>query len=299
MVVSMTGYAAATAVISIDTQTKVPVSMSLKSLNSRFFEVSCKLPYALSHMETTFIKLFKSHLGRGHIYFTVHMQELNLFNGTVEPSINLIEGYAHAIEKIKQHIPLVGSLSIDNILRIPNAFTMPQQEISRDIEEQFLHIITDLVTALRETQKKEGVQLTADLQARATIMHNEIIEIEKESERLIEQQKAKIKAALEELASAQTEDTATEIRKGALYSMLDKMDIHEEIIRFKSHLKNFYDQAHSNAGEKGKQLDFILQEIGREINTIAAKCSDASISSRAITVKVELEKAREQVQNIV
>ena len=81
--------------------------------------------------------------------------------------------------------------------------------------------------------------------------------------------------------------------------MLDKMDIHEEIIRFKSHVNDMHEQLLSKTPEQGKRLDFTLQELGREINTIAAKCSDATISKRAINAKVEIEKAREQVQNII
>lgn len=299
MVVSMTGYASTNTVINIDERTKVNVSMSLKSLNSRFFEASCKLPYALSHMETTLIKLFKLQLGRGHIYFNVHMQESKLFKGSIEPSINLIEGYVHAIEKIKQQLPLSGSLTIEQILRIPDAFTMPQQEVDEAVEQQLLEVTQDLINKLIDAQKKEGIQLAADLQTRVARMQQEITEIEKESGRLIEQQKAKVQAAVEELTVSGSEDQIAEMRKNALYSMLDKMDIHEEIVRFTSHLKNFNDHLNSEIREKGKQLDFTLQELGREINTIAAKCSDASIGSRAITIKVELEKAREQVQNIV
>jgi len=89
------------------------------------------------------------------------------------------------------------------------------------------------------------------------------------------------------------------MRKNALFALLDKMDIHEEIVRFKSHLKSLHHQLDSAEIEKGKRLDFTLQELGREINTIAAKCSDATIGALAINVKVELEKAREQTQNIV
>jgi len=84
-----------------------------------------------------------------------------------------------------------------------------------------------------------------------------------------------------------------------LYISLDKMDIHEEIVRFKSHLKNITQQLESEKKEKGKRLDFTLQELAREINTLSSKCSDASITSQAINIKVELEKSREQTQNIV
>ena len=96
-----------------------------------------------------------------------------------------------------------------------------------------------------------------------------------------------------------TEDAHAELQRRAVYTALDKMDINEEIVRFKTHLKSLRSTLASDAAEKGKRIDFTLQELGREINTIAAKCSDASISTRAINIKVDLEKAREQAQNIV
>lgn len=295
----MTGFAAINTTIAVDDQTEINVSISIKSLNSRFFEATCKIPYALSHMETTFIKLLKNNLVRGHVYLTVHMQESKLFRGTIEPSLNLIEGYLAAVEKIKQQFGVSGTLTVEHIVRIPDAFIMPQQEIDEHIEQQFLTITQELIKKLIATQKKEGHQLFVDLIERVNRLQQEIIAIEQASADLIAQQKTKVQAAIEELANAGTEDQLAEMRKNSLYAMLDKMDIHEEIVRFKTHLKNFSDILNNTAHEKGKLLDFTLQELGREINTIAAKCSDASIGSRAITIKVELEKAREQVQNIV
>ena len=110
-------------------------------------------------------------------------------------------------------------------------------------------------------------------------------------------QKQKINEALAELEN----DTSkfAEMQKNALYAILDKIDVHEEIVRFKNHLKTLLASLESSDIEKGKRIDFILQELSREINTITAKCSDATISSHAINIKVELEKAREQTQNIV
>ncbi len=299
MITSMTGFASTTAVIAVDT-TKTNVSLSLKSLNSRFFEASCKLPYLLSSMETSFIKLFKTRLLRGHIYFTIHLQESQILKGNVEPSLPLVQGYLAAIEKIKKQFPTIqGSLSVDNLLRIPDMFSMPEQSINESVEKQLLEITHNLINSLLEAQQKEGAVLAADLTERIRRLSLEIEEIHKESTALIEQQKIKVQTAVQEIAQMANEDQIAEMRKNALYAVLDKMDIHEEIVRFKSHLKNFNDQLQSPAHEKGKQLDFILQELAREINTIAAKCSDASIGKRAINTKVELEKAREQVQNIV
>ncbi len=112
-----------------------------------------------------------------------------------------------------------------------------------------------------------------------------------------EEWKKKVHNTLQEIGA--DENLIANAQKSGLYSMLDKIDIHEEITRLNSHLDHVVTNLQSDEPEKGKRLDFTLQELGREINTIAAKCSDSTISTHAINVKVEIEKIREQIQNIV
>ena len=157
-----------------------------------------------------------------------------------------------------------------------------------------LNTLVDNVIAV---QAKEGAVLKDDLQQRIAIMTDEIKKIESASQETIEAQKKKIHDTVAELED--DESRFAEIKKSALYAILDKIDLHEEIVRFKSHLASLKSQLDSDTTEKGKRLDFTLQELGREINTIAAKCSDAAVGAMAINVKVELEKAREQTQNIL
>ncbi len=128
-------------------------------------------------------------------------------------------------------------------------------------------------------------------------MRTIIADIEKRYIVRINEQKEKVHQTLEEIKG--DESTISEAQRNALYSMLDKLDLQEEITRFASHLKQIDAIIKTDAMEKGKRLDFTLQEMNREINTIAAKCSDSKISQNAINVKVEIEKVREQVQNIV
>jgi uncharacterized protein (TIGR00255 family) len=128
-------------------------------------------------------------------------------------------------------------------------------------------------------------------------MTQDIAAIEKDSAVLMAAQKDKVTKTIQEVTGETT--SLIDLQKHAAYALLDKMDINEEIVRFKSHLKNLSAQLNSQDIEKGKRLDFTLQEMAREINTIAAKCSHATISALAINIKVELEKAREQTQNIV
>lgn len=297
MVYSMTGFAAKTLVIFPSSDNPINISLSLKALNSRFFETTCKLPYALNNFETDFIKLFKTKLVRGHIYFTIHASNQHLLSCTVKPNLDVINGYLQATEQIKKEAGIEGTLQLKDLLALPYVFNVEEKDIDEKAKQLIYDAVESLISEVIEARKKEGVSLQKDLEQRIAAVQHEIDAIERAYNVLMEQQKALVNEELGELENIQEE--VAEPRRQVLYSILDKIDIHEEIVRFKSHLANFSAQLTSPTIEKGKKIDFTLQELAREINTIAAKCSDSTIGGLAINVKVELEKAREQVQNII
>ena len=297
MVLSMTGFATKAITLPLDAVNNINVSLSIKALNARFFETTIKIPYALSHLETDFITLLKAKLLRGHIHLTIHTSNQALLKGTLEPAMETIEAYVNAACAIKEKFTLEDHLSINTLLTLPNVFVSKEKEIGESTTKILFDTLTQLIDELITSKQKEGAALKADLLQRTAVMQEEMTHIEKAALQLLETQKEKVHQAIQEIELDETK--LAEVRKSALYAVLDKIDIHEELVRFKSHLKNLQDTLESAPLEKGKRLDFTLQELGREINTIAAKCSDASIGSRAINIKVELEKAREQTQNIV
>ncbi len=293
----MTGFANKTFVLTSTSEGKSNVSISIKSFNSRFFEATCRLPYSLSHLEPECIKRLKKKLYRGHIYFTIHMDNPNLFKGAVEPALNIVAGYIDAVKKIKERFNIEQSVSLDRLLQLPNVFSIEEQSIDKKSEQIIFEHIDELIERIIKNREQEGEELKKDLINRIAIMQKEIAIIEEKSHLLVEQQKEKIKNVLQELGK--DENAFADMRKNALYALLDKLDIHEEIIRFKTHVSSLQKQLKSPKVEKGKRLDFTLQELARESNTIAAKCSDAIIGAHAINIKVEIEKVREQTQNIV
>ena len=292
----MTGFATKTVVFSIGEE-KTNASISIKSLNSRFFEATCKLPYIASHLETDLIKLLKQKLIRGHVYLTVHMKDSSLLKSSVKANLPTVKSYLEAISMIGKTFSIEGAVNINDIISLPNVFEAEQQEGTKTLDKQILETIKILIESLRKTRQKEGIALKKDLAKRISIMGKEIAAIEKSAEKLMTQKKEEIAEIIQKI-DTQEEDSA-EIRKNHLLITLDKLDINEEIVRFKSHLDNLKSHLESQKEEIGKKLDFTLQEMAREINTISAKCSNAIISSRAINIKVEIEKAREQAQNIV
>jgi uncharacterized protein (TIGR00255 family) len=293
----MTGFSSRSLVITSPSGERSTLSMNLKALNSRFFEASAKLPIALSHLETIFIKQFKEILRRGHIYFTAYLSNPNVFEGSISPAMTVIDGYIKALQLIQKTHHLAGDIALDHIVRLPNIFSKEEQSIDGKLTEQIMATIGDLITQVMQERLLEGEKLAEDLEKRIAIIDHEMIFITKRAHAFVEEWKQKVHATLQEIGA--DDNLVANAQKSGLYSMLDKIDIHEEITRLNSHLKNFIATLEQPEIEKGKRLDFILQELGREINTITAKCSDATISGHAINVKVEIEKMREQIQNIV
>jgi uncharacterized protein (TIGR00255 family) len=306
MVLSMTGFSSL--IITLPTQktalpsktcTDIQMTMTLKSLNSRFFEANCKLPYSLAQLETDIIKQCKAKLYRGNIYFTIHMHNPSALTAAIQPSLNTVSGYIKALENIKHTFSLEGNIALADIISLPNIFETCEQPLSEEITTVILQAADQLITTLSNVRLKEGQLLAQDLHQRIKSIKQYLEQLEPRAAVVMEQKKQQLFSSLQALIGNETQATPSEMQCISLYNQLDKVDIHEEIVRFKMHLDALVACIDSADKEKGKKLDFILQELFREINTIASKCSDALISSIAINVKVELEKAREQAQNIV
>src|SRR3990167_4804470 len=272
MMRSMTGFVCQNIAVEIDNGEHCMISISLKSLNSRFFEVTCKLPPALSQYETDFIKILKPNLLRGHVYLTIHTSKPNLFNGQITADTQLVQAYLAAVDTIKATNKITGELTIANLINLPGVFNSTENLIDSQIKEQIFSTVTQLCTNLNQERAREGSNL---------------------------QKLANFKANSSENNTSMGLMTNGPITPEYLNYTLDKLDIHEELSRFADHAQNLIKVISSANVTKGKQIDFILQECTREINTMSAKANNSMISTLAIEIKVEIEKAREQVQNIV
>jgi uncharacterized protein (TIGR00255 family) len=293
----MTGFAAKIIEVPAFDNNKAYLSMTLKSLNSRFFEATCKLPHALQSLEIELIKLLKESLHRGKVSFIITMSNPLLFKGPVEPSFYMVQSYLEALEQIQKKYTIPGTISITELMNLPHIFIEEEASLNETMQHLILATTKQLIIELRIEQKNEGVALQKDIEERIVILKQEINDIEQLATQLAEKNKIEVQKKLTHLEKSSSD--IIDLTRHQLYSELERLDIHEEIVRFKSHLSNLSDFISSDQKEKGRRIDFTLQELTREINTIGAKCSDPSIGSRAITIKVELEKIREQAQNIV
>lgn len=304
MVISMTGFSSANISIPIKDAVSgsgqtIQASLTLKTLNSRFFETSCRLPNSLSFFETELIRYFKNEFMRGTIQFTIYMSSPSLLTGVVEPALPTVEGYLSALNTIKKKFSLEGAIEIGDVMHLPNIFETKEAPLEQETVDLLWKAIHDLTKKCQEARIQEGVSLAKDLKERIDSMAHHMAQLEPRAKEFIEQKKNQLIENLRAILLDVSSELSAESQISSIFNQLERIDIHEELVRFTAHLDSLKEVLESSEISKGKKVDFILQELFRETNTIASKCSDAQISNYAISIKVELEKAREQAQNIV
>lgn len=297
MIASMTGFATKQYSLALDAQTHVSITISIKTLNSRFFETTFKLPPAFSVLETELIQVCKAKLLRGHCFFTMSVNPSNAFKTEVEPALPAVQSYVRALEKIKAITGVQGTVTIADLVQLPNIFTVEEKSIDQKTRDLIIGFVQELLLTLVATRTKEGQSIEKDITTRVQELSRAIDAIAQQSARVMAEQKARVAQELTQLQHLSGD--AVEAHKQMLYHELTKMDVNEEIVRFNNHLASVQSILISSDAEKGKRIDFTTQELVREINTVASKNSDSTIGGLVITCKVELEKIREQAQNIV
>ncbi|MCK4651435.1 DUF1732 domain-containing protein [Candidatus Babeliales bacterium] len=296
MFLSMTGFGFKTVTLTIEKGAKISLTVEIKAINSRFFESVCRLPSFLHSSEIKINRSLKEKLLRGRIYLAVNIVEEDSAFEKIIPSLRIVEGYIKAIDKIKNRFKISGKLTVSDILSLPNVFVSGSKQIDSKLENSILKIIDQVADLVVKSRATEGKSLCKDFEKRFLICSQKISQIKNLFSKLMKEKKDEIKKFL---AIQENGNEEVKLKLDELYSTINKIDVHEEIVRFDSHIKNVKNVIKDKNIEKGKRIDFMLQELMRESNTILAKCSHFQISSLAVDIKVELEKSREQAQNIV
>jgi uncharacterized protein (TIGR00255 family) len=291
----MTGFYSLTEQVKLPSIGNVAVSVEIKTLNSRFFEVVAKMPSCLSYLELPLTTMLQEKLIRGRVYLNIRFD--NKQNGfeVVSPSWQAIEQYLSAVKAIKAKHPVSGELSIADLIRLPNVLVAQENPLWNEDAKLLTELVAKVADIVARMRTEEGNRLEKDFAKIFKSCADKIAIVQKEFDIIINKYKEELRQAMEENSKSEQPDPHIE----ELQITLRKTDIHEELTRFKSHLASVDPILNSASHEKGKRLDFILQELMRETNTMMAKCPAYQVGTVGIDIKVELEKAREQVQNIV
>ncbi len=273
------------------------ISIELKSVNHRYFDTYLKIPKVFSEFEDKLIKRMKKSLRRGRVEVFFSVKSSGKANVNIRYNDDLAKKYFSAFESMKNDLGVNGEISLEMLSRAPDVLSV--EAVEQDKESLWATAciaLEESITSLLAMRKEEGEALGADMLSRMESIEGKLALVKQEAKGLVENHKEKLLERLKELKEDVTYDEGRLMQELVIY--VDKTDVSEEIVRAQSHLVQLR-KLFNTSEAVGRKMDFLLQELNREINTIGSKCSASSISSEVIDIKVELEKIREQVQNIV
>ena len=293
MIQSMTGYGRTEAILNDRKYT-----VEIKSLNHRYLEISLRVPTLLSPLELEIKKKISGRFTRGRIEASIRMDSDcgSLSEGRYELNLPLIRNYYELLIRLKQELNLEEKITLTMMTGFRDAFVLKDPGLDLSVVWEDLESVLDkAMAALIEMRKKEGENIYHDLMQRLNLIIKSLDSIALRAPQVTVEYQKRLSERVKELTGGMVLD---DLRLGQEVAiMAEKSDITEEIVRLKSHIHQFGDLLKS-IDAAGRNIDFIIQEMIREINTIGSKSSDADISRKVIEIKSELARIREQVQNI-
>ncbi len=289
---SMTGYGRGEAA-----KDGFKFTVELNSINRKQSDISINLPKELIELEPRIRDEINAHLSRGRINVVLAFHQSNAkAESPVELDMTLAKAYHRAIQKLQKEMKLNGPLTLDTILRAPGVMKLAETTV--DAEGVWPHVEAALrkaIGGLVKMREKEGKFLADDLAERLGLLAGGLEVIRQKAPEIATHYREQLHARIKEAGLDVSLDDERLVKEVVFFA--DRADISEEITRLSSHLKQFRDCLKSNE-PVGRTLDFLAQEMGREINTIGSKANAAEISQQVVKMKAELEKIREQIQNI-
>lgn len=291
MIKSMTGFGRNEV-----SEEKRKVTVEIKSVNHRYLDINIKLPKKLSFFETAIRTELKKYMQRGKVDVFIIYEDFTESNVCVKYNKDLAAEYMGHLRQMAQDFKLDNDIRVSTLSRYPEVLTMEEQTAD---EEEIWKVLCSTVQGAAEkfveTRLKEGEALKNDLIAKLDGMLEHLSFIEERSPQLIDEYKDKLRERIRDLLKNTQVDEGRLLLEVTLFA--DKICVDEELVRLKSHIETTK-QVLIEGGSIGRKLDFIAQEMNREANTILSKTNNLEISNHAIELKTEIEKVREQIQNI-
>ena len=291
MIKSMTGYGRA-----VETVNGREFTVEVRSVNNRYLDASVRLPRSLSFGEDAVKQAIKASVSRGKVemFITVHTEGGEEAVVTLNKAV--LEGYLGAMRQMVSEYGIADDISVSTLSRISDIFSVEKPEVD---EEQLLADLLSVVQKALENynnmRTKEGAALDADLRSRGQTILGLVAQVEQGNAQTVIDYRARLEAKLREVLASTTIDESRILTEAAIFA--DKVAVDEETVRLRSHLQQMNDML-TAGGAIGRKLDFLLQEMNREANTIGSKCTDVRLARIVVDIKAELEKIREQTQNI-
>ena len=292
MIRSMTGYGKQS--LSIDGR---EYQIEIKSVNHRYLDINIKMPKTLSYLEDTIKKEISEKIKRGKIDVFITFENNSQEGKNIKINKELAKLYINQLKELAQEEKISSNIEVIEIAKFPDILTIKVDEEDEKIKQEIMQTTQEATNKIIEMKNIEGEKIAQDLLQRISNIENKIIEISEKSTGLIQEYVVKLEKRVKELLKNDEVDKSRLAQEVVIYA--DKCSIEEEITRLKSHIFQFENLISNNQdGAIGKKLDFIIQEMNRETNTIGSKANNLEITNGVIDIKTEIEDIREQVQNI-
>jgi len=270
--------------------------VEMRSVNHRYRDIFLRLPRELSEFEDRLRRLVAKHFDRGRIDVSVTLEEAGESLTAVKTNRSLIDSYVHHTRQLADDLGLPWDLGVHDLISLPGVMELVPMQVDCEIIWSRLEESTlSAITGLQEMRSKEGRFLAQDVIARTQLIEEHIERIAERAPRVSEDYKMKLKERLKEFLGDTLIDESRITMEALVYA--DKSDITEELVRLRSHIAQIYEVIYQDE-PIGRRLEFLVQEMQREVNTIGSKAQDSDISHMVVNIKSELEKIREQIQNI-
>lgn len=291
MIHSMTGYGRA-----VKTLNGREITVEMRSVNNRFLDCSVKMPRAFSYAEDAVKQKIKEQVSRGKVDVFISVNALEGENVKISLNRPVLEGYLAALRTIASDYKVRDDISVTALSRYPDVFVVekPEEDEKQNIAD-IVSVTQEAIENYNAMRATEGAALAADLRAHAAIILDYVGKVEQRSPVTVAEYRTRLENKLREVLESTTIDESRIVTEAAIFA--DKVAVDEETVRLRSHLSQM-ESLLSGGGAIGRKLDFLLQEMNREANTIGSKGNDLEQARNVVEIKAELEKIREQIQNI-
>ena len=287
----MTGYGRA-----VETVNGREFTVELRSVNNRYLDCSVKLPRALSFAEDAVKQAVKAAVSRGKVDVFISMRSEAGDDTTITLNTAVLEGYLAAMRQMVTQYEVKDDISASTLSRMPEVFLIEKPEVDEEqLQKDMMSVVAKALEGYDAMRCTEGKALENDLRTRGNTILEFVAQVEEGNAQTVIDYRTRLEAKLQEVLASTTIDQSRILTEAAIFA--DKVAVDEETVRLRSHLDQMNAML-TGGGAVGRKLDFLLQEMNREANTIGSKCTDVRLARIVVDIKAELEKIREQTQNI-
>ena len=290
MIKSMTGYGKSN--LSINSR---EYQVEIKTVNHKYIDTNIKMPRTISYLEEDVRKLITSKLKRGKVDISITFENYSKDGNNIRINTELAKMYIENLRKLAEEENLSSNIDVTEITKLPDVLTIKSNLDEKQIKEELLQVVEDAINQLIDMRKNEGKRISEDILAKISQVEEKKDEIFALSTGLIDEYVVKLEARIKEILRTEELDKSRLMQEVVIYA--DKCSVEEEITRLKSHIGQLRCLIDSDE-PSGKKMDFLIQEMNRETNTIGSKANNLEITNRVVDIKTILEDIREQIQNI-